>query len=288
MSASTLGRWPIVLAVRARGELRLLAEDKNTFDMVHKLGFLLSNAFSREISHGRFTTDNHLPVRGGKPYIQIYRARLGNDLRIIYLIDLESDGFNQYDHQFSSRARVVYDFWVKVSKFLKRRGSEYRSRCIRRATLNTRDGPLCTPSSFLHNAYIPLTAAEPELEGEGRNLAWGESELNEVRDSSPDSADNTLHSLEKYIPVTKSLYNSSKYLMITYVEINEMVYRIFAKNLMGVKNQTSQAWATFIAVKSSGILPESEEFMVIKSLVSSGRDVVARNREAAIIPGHNA
>ncbi|CAE6539337.1 unnamed protein product, partial [Rhizoctonia solani] len=87
MSASTLGRWPVVLSSRAWGEYRILAEDKNTFDIVRKK--------LRELSHGQFTTDNYLPVRGSTQYIPIYRARLSNDLRIIYRIDLESDGYNQ-------------------------------------------------------------------------------------------------------------------------------------------------------------------------------------------------
>ncbi|CAE6406297.1 unnamed protein product [Rhizoctonia solani] len=195
MSTPTLGRWPVVIAGRARGELRVLASDTSTFDIVRKK--------LRELSYGQFTTNNQLAVRGSIHYIPIYRARLSNDLRIIYLIDLESDGFNKYDYQIikilsiSSRARVSYDFWVKVSKFLKQRGSEYRSRCIWRDVINTEDGPVHTPSSFLHKEY-PLFA-EPDPDHEGTDSTWGESEMNELHETVV---------LEKYIPVTKSLYNS--------------------------------------------------------------------------------
>ncbi|CAE7084985.1 unnamed protein product [Rhizoctonia solani] len=195
MSASSLGRWPVVLAGRARGELRVLAGDKNTFDIVRKK--------LRELSYGQFTADNQRVVHGSQQYIPIYRARLSSDLRIIYLIDLESDGFNRYDHQIIkvlsivSRARVSYDFWVKVSKFLRQRGSEYRSRCIHRDVLNTGVGPVYVPSSFLHNEYLLLAEPDSNLESTG-----SEGEDLEM---------NVLHEvvvLEKYTPVTKSLYNS--------------------------------------------------------------------------------
>ncbi|KAH7338010.1 P-loop containing nucleoside triphosphate hydrolase protein [Rhizoctonia solani] len=195
MSVSTSGRWPVVLSGRARGELRLLAEDKRTWDMIRKK--------LRELSHGQFTTDNYLPVRGSTHYIPIYRARLGNDLRIIYRIDLESDGYNNYDQQIirvlavRSRARVAYDFWFKVSKFLRRRGSEYRKRCIRRDTLDTKDGCVYVPASFPHKEYNSL--ADPDPESEDVNLPWEESEMSELHETVV---------LEKYIPITKSLYNS--------------------------------------------------------------------------------
>lgn len=133
------------------------------------LALVLTVTF-REISHGQFTTDNHLPVRGSNEYIPLYRARLSNDLRIIYLIDLMADGQNKvrflldsgctrwlnmlvpsliikvrwqmrvapslltFCHlvikvfSVSSRARVAYEFWVKVSKFLAQHGTEYRHR----------------------------------------------------------------------------------------------------------------------------------------------------------------
>lgn len=105
MSAPTPGRWPVVLSGRAIRELRLLSEDKRTLEIIRTKLKYISCLFRvaapflipylRELSHGQFTTDNCLPIRGTRENIPIYRARLSNDLRIVYLIDLVSDAHNQ-------------------------------------------------------------------------------------------------------------------------------------------------------------------------------------------------
>ncbi|KAG8748764.1 hypothetical protein FRC11_011909, partial [Ceratobasidium sp. 423] len=69
--------------------------------------------------------------------------------------------------------------------------------CIRRDTVDTKDGPLCVPASFPHKEYNSLTDPDPELEADG--LLWDEEELSELHETVV---------LEKYIPITKSLYNS--------------------------------------------------------------------------------
>lgn len=190
MATSTLRQWPVVLSGRAIRELRLLSEDKRTLEIVRtKL---------KEISHGQFTSDNHLPVRGSTEYIPVYRARTSNDLRIIYMIDLVADGQNKFDHQVikvfsvSSRARVAYDFWVKVSKFLVQHGAEYRHRCLQRDVVNTPNGPISVPASFDHKEYV-LVVANPEA------ALDAETSMNELHETVV---------LEKFTPVTKSLYNS--------------------------------------------------------------------------------
>ncbi|CAE7084965.1 unnamed protein product [Rhizoctonia solani] len=62
---------------------------------------------------------------------------------------------------------------------------------------------------------------------------------------------------------------------------------LIAKNLMGIKEHTSQAWAVFTKVKDSGILQDSEQFKEIESLVSSGRNVIIGSIERLRqIPGH--
>ncbi|CCO36370.1 TPR and ankyrin repeat-containing protein 1 AltName: Full=Lupus brain antigen 1 homolog [Rhizoctonia solani AG-1 IB] len=126
------------------------------------------------------------------------------DLRIIYTIDLVADPESKYDCQVlkvfsvSTRARVSYDFWVKVSKYLARQGREYRDRCTRREYVRTADGSLNIPAMFDHKDYV---------------LAGPDSEYSLEDDDGPDSETdmNELHeivALEKFSPVTKSLYNS--------------------------------------------------------------------------------
>jgi hypothetical protein len=51
--------------------------------------------FPRELSSGQFTSDNHTPIIGSTSHIPIYRAKLSNDLRIIYQIDVVTESSNQ-------------------------------------------------------------------------------------------------------------------------------------------------------------------------------------------------
>ncbi|KDN40063.1 hypothetical protein RSAG8_08384, partial [Rhizoctonia solani AG-8 WAC10335] len=262
MSAPTSGRWPVVLSTRAWGEYRLLAQDKNTFDIVRKK--------LRELSYGQFTTNNYLPVRGSTHYIPIFRARLSNDLRIIYRIDLESDGYNQYDHQIirvltvSSRARVAYDFWLKVSKFLRRRGPEYRKRCIRRDMVKTKDGPLCVPSSFPHKTYNSLTDPDPELEG---GDLWDESEMSELHEAVV---------LEKYIPVTKSLYNSILADMDTVLPIilnpdEKAIVRYQGTSVVIGRSGTGKTTALVYKMRANALAGSTRQLFVTRSPVLTRR-----------------
>ncbi|KAG8681292.1 hypothetical protein FRC11_001300, partial [Ceratobasidium sp. 423] len=79
-------RWSVVLASRAVKELRKLHKDQNALEITWKK--------LRELSAGQFTPDNHRPIIGTMDMIPIYRARLSNDLRIIYQIDLAADPSN--------------------------------------------------------------------------------------------------------------------------------------------------------------------------------------------------
>ncbi|KAG8737473.1 hypothetical protein FRC10_008157 [Ceratobasidium sp. 414] len=166
-STTTSGRWPVILSGRAIRELRYLGRDQNTLDIVRKK--------FQELSFGQFTTDNYLAVRGTAENVPVYRARMSNDLRIIYQIDLVADPDSQYDHQgtmgftlkpgcslpasvikvfsVSSRARVSYDFWVKVSKYLVKQGAEYQRRCTARSAAGDSGASAYIPQAFVHQKY---------------------------------------------------------------------------------------------------------------------------------------
>ncbi|KAF8598550.1 P-loop containing nucleoside triphosphate hydrolase protein [Ceratobasidium sp. AG-I] len=190
MSAtSSLGRWPVILSGRAIRKLRVLAKDKQALDIVHnKL---------RELSHGKFTAKNHLVIRGSGEYIPLHRARLRNNLRIVYQIDVMPDSQNQSDHQVikvylvSSRERVDYNFWVKVSKCLAQQGDLYRTRCTRREVLRNTGGVIYIPARFPHEEYSAKIASTVRLIDESHS-----TELHETL------------ALERFTPVTKALYNS--------------------------------------------------------------------------------
>ncbi|KAG9083001.1 hypothetical protein FRC07_014045, partial [Ceratobasidium sp. 392] len=189
-STSMSGRWPVILSGRAIRELRHLGRDQRTLDIIRKK--------FQELSHGQFSTDNYLAIRGTAENVPIYRARMSNDLRIIYQIDLTADPDAQFDHQVikvfsvSSRARVSYDFWVKVPKYLVRLGIEYQKRCTARSTLNGSGGSTYIPQQFEHRAYSNVFVDQ-------NYMFEGEADLTELHETLV---------LEKFTPITKSLYNS--------------------------------------------------------------------------------
>ncbi|CAE6477183.1 unnamed protein product [Rhizoctonia solani] len=196
MSAPVSWRWPVVLSGRAIRELRQLTEDNKTLEIIRTK--------FKELSRAQFTTDNHLVVRGTEGYIPIYRARMSVDLRIIYMIDLVADSESKFDHQVikifsvSTRARVAYDFWAKVSRYLVRLGRDYKDRCTRREYVQTADGPLNIPAMFDHREYILAGPDGEHSLGDEDNLN-SETDMNELHE---------IVALEKFSPVTKSLYNS--------------------------------------------------------------------------------
>ncbi|KAF8691973.1 UvrD-like helicase C-terminal domain, partial [Rhizoctonia solani] len=126
------------------------------------------------------------------------------DLRIIYTIDLIADPEGKYDCQVikvfsvSTRARISYDFWVKVSKYLVRHGREYRDRCTRREYVQTADGPLNIPAMFGHKEYV-LAGPDSEYRLDDDEAPASETDMNELHE---------IVALEKFSPATKSLYNS--------------------------------------------------------------------------------
>ncbi|KAG8755796.1 hypothetical protein FRC11_005787, partial [Ceratobasidium sp. 423] len=162
-------RWAVGLAPRALKELQKFKRDRNSLDIVWEK--------IRELSHGKFIPENHNAINGTTTKIPIYVARLDNDLRMIYHIDVVSDKMKEFDHQvvkilrIDSRAHIDYDLWLRVSSYLFREwDSEYRRR-----------NDICLPYKFPHNARASNSIQPEDAE---------ESQVDE------------------YVAATKSLYNS--------------------------------------------------------------------------------
>ncbi|KAG8778469.1 hypothetical protein FRC12_024973 [Ceratobasidium sp. 428] len=211
MDASRSGnRWAIGLAPRALKELQKFKRDKNSLDIVWKK--------IKELSAGQFTPDNHTAVIGTMPKIPVYRARMSNDLRIIYHVDVVSDKAQEFDHQGKSssssrfriisptvtvqkvikilrieaRAHVDYGFWTRVSSHLYRRyqPGEYRERCMFRLPKTSSENNEYLPSKFPHAMHVSdafPTGDEIDNEEDEVIIALGS---------------------EGYVPVTKSLFDS--------------------------------------------------------------------------------
>ncbi|CAE6415986.1 unnamed protein product [Rhizoctonia solani] len=194
MSVTTSRRWPVILSGRAIREIQQLTKDGRVLDIIRNK--------VKELSRAQFTTDNQLVIPGTRKYIPIYKARMSVDLRIIYMIDLAADGEGIYDHQVikifsvSSRARVTYNFWVKVSKYLARYGGEYRRRCIQRKYVQTTSGQIHIPEAFEHQEYVLARLGTDNLDGDG--LIDSETDMKELHETV---------TRERFQPVTKALYN---------------------------------------------------------------------------------
>ncbi|KAG8730900.1 hypothetical protein FRC11_005553, partial [Ceratobasidium sp. 423] len=130
-------------------------------------------------------------------------ARMSVDLRIIYSIDLVADSEGNFDYQaikifsISTRARVSYDFWVKVSKCLAKHGLEYQYRCTQRDYVQTTGGRLNVPAAFKHQEYVPARLGSEDSFGNDDYID-SEADMNQLHETV---------SRERFMPVTKSLYN---------------------------------------------------------------------------------
>ncbi|CAE6450568.1 unnamed protein product [Rhizoctonia solani] len=205
MNGSPAGeRWSVMLASRAVKELRKIHKDQNALEITWKK--------IRELSAGQFTSDNHAPIIGTTERIPIYRARLSNDLRIIYQIDLVPDSSSTYDHQvvkilfIGSRAKINYGFWSHVSAIVCHRSNQnsYRERCLSRLQESPENSYHLLPLKFPHDDKFfthdptPLSVLDSATEAKDLDEAYA------------------IIGLERYLPASKALYNS----IIANVELN--------------------------------------------------------------------
>ncbi|KAG8714989.1 hypothetical protein FRC09_017052, partial [Ceratobasidium sp. 395] len=185
MDASRSGDlWAVGLAPRAFKELEKFKRDKNSFDIVWKK--------LKELSAGQFTLDNHTAIFDTMPNIPIYKARVSNDLRIIYHVDVVPDRSQEFDRQvikvlrIEPRAHVDYGLWNRVSAYLYRKyeSNEYRNRYPKSSSESNQ----YFPSKFPHT--IHASDAFPTSNGD-------------------EDEDIVALTSEGYVPAAKSLFNST-------------------------------------------------------------------------------
>ncbi|CAE6450213.1 unnamed protein product [Rhizoctonia solani] len=197
-------RWSVMLASRAVKELRKIHKDQNALEITWKK--------IRELSAGQFSPDNHAPIIGTAENIPIFQARLSNDLRIVYQIDLIPDSSSTYDHQvvkilfIGSRAKVNYGFWSHVSSVLCHRPSQkiYRERCLSRLQGSTSNNSHVLPLKFIHDDEVFVRDSAPAP------IHSHVTEANELDEAY------AIIGLERYLPASKALYNS----IIANIELN--------------------------------------------------------------------
>ncbi|CAE6507769.1 unnamed protein product [Rhizoctonia solani] len=157
MDSSPAGdRWAVGLAPRALKELQKFKKDRSSLDIVwDKI---------KELSYGKFVQENHSAIIGTTSKIPIYVARLDNDLRMIYHIDIVADKIREFNHQvvkilrIDARAHIDYNLWVRVSSYLFREyDNEYRKR----------SGKYVAATKSLYNSILDNKSAADTAEGAG-------------------------------------------------------------------------------------------------------------------------
>ncbi|KAG1889227.1 hypothetical protein F4604DRAFT_1950186 [Suillus subluteus] len=171
-NANGFGEWRILISTEAYKHLRQHRRaDQKIFKIIYKK--------IKHLSHGQFSTDNHMRLNGPDAGIPIFEVKMTKDLRLVYQIDCVPDQNGVFerqgapsritdDHQSSSsltRIPVIKVYgiyrhselgriWNALGNHLARRGAEYRRRCIFRT--KPADN-MILPASF------PPTEPEPEI-----------------------------------------------------------------------------------------------------------------------------
>ncbi|KAG8732236.1 hypothetical protein FRC11_014976 [Ceratobasidium sp. 423] len=213
-----LGAWNIIVSGRAVKDLRHIQKgDSHVFGMVYKK--------IMELSQGFFSDDNQKRLIGLDTEVPIYEAKVSRDLRIVYQIDLDTDVDAKVRSLFSSFIReLVYDIslakvdkqiiklygvythaqldnrlWALVSHYhIKRRGKEYRRRCLHRETPRARGQNVTLPAHFKRGEDLEAPVELPSTNNVGID-GMTEQDFLDLH---------SLIALEKFIPMSQSLINS--------------------------------------------------------------------------------
>ncbi|CEL57265.1 hypothetical protein RSOLAG1IB_08477 [Rhizoctonia solani AG-1 IB] len=279
--SSAGGRWGALMASRAYKQLMKLEADKSVVDVVHtKID---------ELRDGQFTMDNYSVIIGTADAIPIYRARMSNDLRIIYQVDIVPERSLQFDHQIlkilciDSRAHIDYNFWARVSSSLYQRpfGGEYKDRCIFRLPKDTTNNFIYLPAKYPHDdamfttepVYLPdnyYEGSEDQTKGRADPHALGA-----VKAASEAG-------YERYIPVNKALYNSVR----ANVEVNLPILLdpleraiVHNKSASIVIGRSGTGKTTALVYKMRAIHLQDQESTIRQMVVTRSR-VLAKHIEA--------
>ncbi|KAG2034062.1 hypothetical protein BDR03DRAFT_993883 [Suillus americanus] len=169
-NANGFGEWRILISTEAQKHLRdHRRADKKIFKIIYKT--------LKHLSHGQFSTDNHMRLNGPDAGIPVFEAKISKVLRLVvdviswklgagdnlFLSQYQIDCVPDLNGEFESQVIKVYGIyrhselggiWNALGNHLARRGAEYRRRCIFRTKPA---GNIILPASF------PPTEPEPEI-----------------------------------------------------------------------------------------------------------------------------
>ncbi|CAE6446890.1 unnamed protein product [Rhizoctonia solani] len=251
MNPSSAGDfWGVLMASRAYKQLMKLEADKSVVDVVRTKIY--------ELRDGQFTMDNYSAIIGTADAIPIYRARMSNDLRIIYQVDI-----------------------VPERSLQRPFGGEYKDRCIFRLPKDTTNSFIYLPAKYPHDdamfttepVYLPdnyYEGSEDQTKGRADPHALGA-----VKAASEAG-------YERYIPVNKALYNSVR----ANVEVNLPILLdpleraiVHNKSASIVIGRSGTGKTTALVYKMRAIHLQDQESTIRQMVVTRSR-VLAKHIEA--------
>ncbi|KAG1825456.1 uncharacterized protein BJ212DRAFT_276627 [Suillus subaureus] len=185
-NANGFGEWRILISTEAYKHLRQHRRaDKKIFKIIYKK--------IKHLSHGQFSTDNHVRLNGPDAGIPVFEAKMTKDLRLVYQIDCVPDQNGEFERQVIKvygiyRHSELGRIWNALGNHLARRGAEYRKRCIFRT--KPADNVIL-PASF------PPTEPEPEIPASPLDLSAKDMEHLQ-----------SLLVLEKYVTFSQAFLHS--------------------------------------------------------------------------------
>ncbi|KIJ45080.1 hypothetical protein M422DRAFT_207261 [Sphaerobolus stellatus SS14] len=189
--ADGFGPWPLMLSNRAIQHLKSYRrEDQKIWDILRiKL---------QQLSQGFFSDDNQKLLTGISQDIPIYEAKATRDLRIIYQVDVVPNSETGRYHQvlrvwgIHTHAQIDKRLWSAVARHQGQSGSEYRRRCLYRATPKTQGKNIIFPHSWEEHAAIVPT----------------ETIIDETMNVEDQLELHSILTLEKFIKMSQSVLNT--------------------------------------------------------------------------------
>ncbi|RPD59351.1 hypothetical protein L226DRAFT_617323 [Lentinus tigrinus ALCF2SS1-7] len=171
-SAEGFGEWEIQITSSATTELRKLRRRS-------PVSFERTLATLRELSNGDFSSANHVLLSDTEGAVPIFKARVTDELRLVYCIDCIPDHEAEVDRQAirvfgiytHAQLKIRLNFWNNVAKDLGRQGEMYRDRCRRRSRPRNTGENIYTPLTFPmlperaspeHSFLLPVLASEAD------------------------------------------------------------------------------------------------------------------------------
>ncbi|KAK0444909.1 uncharacterized protein EV420DRAFT_1721414 [Desarmillaria tabescens] len=152
-TAEDFGDWTVIISTNADNFLRT-AHKKDLFT------FNITVKKIKELSCGYFTDNNQKRLSGSATEVPVFEAKIARNLRVIYQINVipGDDGEQQAIKIFGiyTHAQIDNRLWSSISAQLRKKGKEYRKRCVARKRADQ-----ASKDTFIPAFFPPLPEVSP-------------------------------------------------------------------------------------------------------------------------------